>query len=443
MSVHVVTYAAGGLALVAAVYLTTLVGAVWPVSIGLATSIFSSHWDRLGVPLGFDRLLLAIGLGAALLRLGVNRTRPRLRLGGTHLVLLAAAGFAFLSALWGGALHEHVGKFRLLDAFGVLPYVAFALAPAIFRTEHERRILLGVLVVCGAYLGLTTLFEASGLHQLVVPRYILDSTYGIHSNRARGPFVEAVGNGLSLFMSATVALVATRMFRSLRAQRFALGVAVLCLAGIPLTYTRAVWIGAVAGMVAALGLTPGLRRWLLPSLVTMAAALWIAILVIPGLGAKFDHRYHDQGPVDVRQNTNAAAIRLIEKHPIVGVGWNHYIFYSFDEFRLVGDVSPLTGLGKTVHNVFLSRVVELGIIGAGLWFLALLVGVGRAALSRPPPGMYWWRAGLIALAGAWALTGLFGPLDYTFPTQLLWVWAGIVSFPVSRPSRVPTALPAS
>lgn len=443
MSSHVVTYAVGGLALCSVVYLTTLLGAAWPVSLAIALSVFSSHWDRLGIPIGIDRLLLAIGLAAVVLRLGRERTRPALRLGGTHLVLLAAAGFALCSALWAGSINDHVGKFRLLDAFGLLPYVAFALAPVIFRTDRDRRILLGVLVVCGGYLGLTTLAEASGLHQLVFPKYILDPHYGIHANRARGPFVEAVANGLALFMCAVASAIAAGALRSPRSRTAAKLVALLCLAAIPVTYTRAVWIGAIAGTLVALACTPDLRRWLLPTLATGAAAVWIAIFVVPGLGAKLDSRYHEQGPIYVRENTNAAALALVRTNPLVGVGWNEYVPRSVDAFRSVGDVPPLKGLYEPVHNVFLSRAAELGLLGGGLWLLALLVGVGQSALRRAPPALRRWRTGLIAIATAWVCTGLLGPLDYAFPTLLLWVWAGIVASPVMSARRAPTAAPAS
>ena len=69
-------------------------------------------------------MLIAIGFAAVVLRLGVQKTRPRLQFGSTHVILAAAAGFAFCSALWSGTLDEHVGKFRLLDSFGIVPYVA-------------------------------------------------------------------------------------------------------------------------------------------------------------------------------------------------------------------------------------------------------------------------------------------------------------------------------
>ena len=53
----------------------------------------------------------------------------------------------------------------------------------IYTTERKRQMLLTALVVLGAYLGLTALFEMAGPHALVWPKYIMDPNYGIHFGR--------------------------------------------------------------------------------------------------------------------------------------------------------------------------------------------------------------------------------------------------------------------
>ncbi len=72
----------------------------------------------------------------------------------------------------------------------------------IYSTPGRRRWLLGALVVLGAYLGLTVLFEMAGPHALVWPKYILNPNYGIHGGRGRGPFADAVANGFGLYVCA-------------------------------------------------------------------------------------------------------------------------------------------------------------------------------------------------------------------------------------------------
>src|SRR3954469_1280468 len=309
-------------ALGAAAYLVCVVEAAWPLSVGIALSVFSGRWSHLGVPVGLDRILIALGVAALVLRIGPNRDRPPIRLGFTHLVLVAASAFAFCSAVLSDTLTTNVGGFRLIDSFGIAPVAAFAVAPAAFATAYQRRILLGTLVVLGAYLGVTALAEATKANVLVVPKYILDPQFGIHADRARGPFVEAVGNGLGLFCCMVAAVLAARTWATPRWRGAAWGVALLCLAGIPVTYTRSVWIGGVVAVVVAMALTARLRPWLIPAVGGAALALGIAVLIIPGFGHKLDRRYNDQGPVYVRRNTNRAALNIIAANPVAGAGWN-------------------------------------------------------------------------------------------------------------------------
>src|SRR5207253_1883209 len=84
---------------------------------------------------------------------------------------LAAALFAIASAATAGTLFTKAGAFPLLDRFGLLPFAAFAVAPVVFRTARQRQILLVALVVLGAYLGATAVFELAGPKSLVYPRY--------------------------------------------------------------------------------------------------------------------------------------------------------------------------------------------------------------------------------------------------------------------------------
>src|SRR3954468_852459 len=414
-------------ALAAAVYLVCVVEAAWPISLAIALSVFSGRWSHLGVAVGLDRILIGLGVAALVLRIGPNRNRPAIRLGFTHLVLAAATAFAVCSAIWSGTITTNVGGFRLIDSFGVAPFAAFAVAPAAFATAAQRRILLGTLVVLGAYLGLTSLAEATNADVLVVPKYILDPQFGIHADRARGPFAEAVGNGLGLFCCMVAAVLAARTWTSPRWRAVAWAVALLCLAGIPITYTRSVWIGAIVAVVVTMVATARLRPWLVPAVGGAALALALAVLVVPGFGHKLDKRYNEKGPVYVRENTNRAALNIIAANPVAGAGWNRFVPASIDQFRIVGDTPPGAGVGEPAHNVYLSRGAELGLLGGGLWALGLLLGLGGALVRPVAAVLREWRVAYIALLTCWAVVGMLAPLDYTFPTLLVWVWAGILA----------------
>ncbi len=126
----------------------------------------------------------------------------------------------------------------LLAAKFIVPFVLFHLAVLVFREERQLRQfeLFAVLVL--AYLCFTAVAFLVGANSLIFPRFILDAGIGYHADRARGPFLQAVANGVSLNLLGVVALHA-----ALRGRIRGLGTAVL-LASLPIailaTMTRAV-----------------------------------------------------------------------------------------------------------------------------------------------------------------------------------------------------------
>ena len=81
---------------------------------------------------------------------------------------------------------------------------------------------------------------------LIFPGYIVDENVGIHADRARGPFLQAVANGMTINMLALLALDSSRRqrLRGVLAMSFFFAVPIAVLA----TKTRAVWL-AFAGSV--------------------------------------------------------------------------------------------------------------------------------------------------------------------------------------------------
>ena len=218
----------------AGAYVAAQAEPAWLLSAGIAASVLSGNSAYVGLPIGPDRLLIAAGLFAVVMGDVARRhTRgdglwglPRLTF--THWVLVAAAAWALVSAARAGTLTQSAGVFGLLDRFGFVPFAMFFVAPLAFATERQRSILLGTLVALGAYLGLTALFEGVGLRALVFPGYISDPAVGIHFGRARGPFVEAVANGMGLFTCATAAAVGLSRWEGWRARYACWAVIALC-----------------------------------------------------------------------------------------------------------------------------------------------------------------------------------------------------------------------
>ena len=425
---HAFELGAAGIVALAVLYFAWIADPAWLLSLGIALDVFSGHFNSLGLPLPVDRVLIGLGSIVLLFRLRAARDRPTLPARGVHFMIAAAALYAIGSAFWVGTLSDHDARFALIDRFGLLPFWMFFIAPVAFRTERQRQILLGTLVVLGGYLGLTAFFEGVKATSLVLPHYITDPTIGIHGGRARGPFVEAAANGFGLTACATAAWMASVTWRSRRLRVVALAIMALCLLGVLFTLTRTVWLGAVVGVLVVLGVFPELRRFFVPVVAIGWVAITVAIFTVPGLSSEVSTRFHDQQSIYVRQSTNGAAMRLLDTDPLFGIGWNTYRAKSPDYFRQAAD-RPIKGVGEPVHNIIISNATELGLVGVTLWAFALLWGVGGAALRECPLELRVWRIGLVAIGLDWLVITNGMPLLQPFPHMLLWTWAGIVLGP--------------
>jgi O-antigen ligase len=310
---------------------------------------------------------------------------------------------------------------------GVVPFLVFTLAPLVFGSERMRRYLLVTLVATGLYLGTTALLETLHLWGLVFPTYIRDASIGIHFGRARGPFLEGVGNGLAMYECGVASILAAWTWRTRPwARNVAILSAVLCLAGTVFTLTRAIWLATVVASLATLVLTRRTRAALGPAAILSVLVVSAALVFIPGLANRAEQRSGDQRPIWDRYNTNVAGVRAVEKHPLFGIGFERWKAESHDYLRLSPDY-PLTGTRIEIHNVALGHAAELGLVGAGLWAMCMALGVGGAILRPGPADLDPWRLAMIAIALHWAIVASFGPLTYAFPNLLLWAWAGICS----------------
>src|SRR6185295_18791280 len=132
--------------------------------------------------------------------------------------------------------------------------------------------------------------EVAGLSALVVPRYISNPALGIHFGRARGPFLEAVGNGTAIYIGLVAAVIASVTWKVGWQRTVAMATAVLCVVALVLTLTRSIWIGAVVATTVTMLAHPGLRRWFLPVAAVTAIAVGATVAFVPGLAEKVHSR---------------------------------------------------------------------------------------------------------------------------------------------------------
>ncbi len=394
----------------------------WPLSLGLAIAVFSGHWGDMNVPVAIDRVLIFSAVASLLVRQW--HARPKgLETSPIHWLLVVTAAYALCSALFAGTLTESSPRFNLLDRFSLVAFVLFFVAPLAYREVRDRQILMGTFVALGGYLGLTALIETTGPRGILVPRYIDDPFVGTHFDRARGPFAEAAANGMLLYACAIVAVIAALSWRDRRLKGIAVAVAALCLLGTLLTVTRSVWLGTIVGSIAALLVARETRRYVPSAIVGGLAIVLVAFATIPGLQAQASERRDNDRPLWDRQNSNAAALRMLEEKPAFGFGWGTYRVKAIDYYRQADDI-PLTII-QDVHSVYLNNAVELGLVGAGLWAFALMWAIGGAITRRGPPDLRPWKIGLVGLTCMYLVVAGTTPLSFTLPTLLIWTWAGM------------------
>jgi putative inorganic carbon (hco3(-)) transporter len=406
-------------------YLVWQVDPAYTLSAAIFLSPMAGNWQQVGLPSGVDpdRLLLVAGILQILFRAPAVRDRPRFRLEPAHAFLVLAVVYALASAFAAGTLFSKDPLFKIIDAFGILPFLTFFTAPLAFRTSRQRRILVMTLVVLGAYLGVTALAETVHLNALVFPKYILNPNYGLHYGRARGPFVDAVANGFATYVCAVACGVAIASWRQRWARVAAALVGILCLLGSFLSLERSVWIGVAVASVITMLTSRRLRPYLLLVVAGIAIVVIGALTFVPGLQQTVNARVNQIGTVWDRENLTVAGINMIEARPLTGFGWGRFQAESQLFFRQSQNY-PLTATQNGIHNFVLLYAVELGVPGLVLWGLGLLTGVGSALLTRGPPDLAPWRTGLIAVFVMFLVVANSVPPSL-FPNLSLWLVAGV------------------
>jgi hypothetical protein len=88
-------------------------------------------------------------------------------------------------------------NWSLFAAKWIVPFALYHLAGFVFDNAASLKMfeLFALLVL--AYLSLIAIFFLIDAKFLIFPRYILDESLGIHVDRARGPFLQAVANGVT------------------------------------------------------------------------------------------------------------------------------------------------------------------------------------------------------------------------------------------------------
>jgi len=417
---------------------------VWLFLAALVFTMFSGHTGLMGLPLSPDRPLFAF----AVLLLILDPDRDRLRWRWFYAIAALTILWTALSWTSTGSLTDGLKAFALLDRI-IGPLAMFPLGALIFSTEHRRELLLRTSALMAIYLGFTGLFEYLRIGALVFPGYIMENLNPSTDIRAGGPYLfpEPLGLVCALAIFLSGLLVRTSSSRAWRIVGM-LGI-FFGFVGSVVGMVRSVWLALiVAGLVVGL-IVPRIRRRLPLLLIAAAIVVAIIVFVFPDFRDILINRITTERSVYDRQNTNVAALRVIQEYPLFGIGWGEFVHQNVDWVRQA-DTYPVTTITIEIHNVFLSRAAETGIPGLLLWLLCFVTGPMLGMLAKPltASARYWKLAGLAAFF-LWFMPSLSSPNPYPTPNFLVWlIWGvaarGILVELPTNPADVPlrASLPA-
>ncbi len=211
----------------------------------------------------------------------------------------------------------------LFAAKWLVPFALYQLAAYIFDDERSlQRFETFSLIVLG-YLSLTAIFFMIDAKQFIFPRYILDEGLGYHADRARGPFLQAVANGVTLNLLGLVAL------NSFRRKRLRGVLALLFLVALPLaivaTKTRAVWLSFAVSILVLLFFSPSRRLRRACLCLVLAGGLGLAAVVaFADRNTSLSDRLEERGPVMFRMAVYQAGWEMFLEKPLAGWGASRY-----------------------------------------------------------------------------------------------------------------------
>lgn len=369
------------------------------------------EFDRLA----FGLLVVGVAVRAVVLRERFRAVRATWPMIGLFVLAMASLlSRPFDSEAW-----------SVMAAKFLVPFTLFHLAGLVFTEERRFRQFEIFALAVLAYLSFTAIASLVGARALIFPRFIVDENLGYQLDRARGPFLQAVANGMSLNLLGLLAVHAYRR-GSARGSKM-----VLLLASVPIailaTMTRTVWLSFAATVVALVFLSKEGRVRRTCMVLTLVAGMGLAVVVCSTafLGTLSD-RVEERGPIDFRAAVYAGSWQMFLDRPFTGWGFHQM------PAHLPRYVSGYNESTLYPHNTYLELMVEEGAAGLAL-YLWLMWELWRLARGAVPAGerrgflnVEFHRMWPILLAVYW-INAATVVMNYQFVNGLLFTMAGMLA----------------
>jgi putative inorganic carbon (hco3(-)) transporter len=301
----------------------------------------------------------------------------------------------------------------------IVPFALFHLAVLVFRGASQRRHFEVFAIFALAYLVFIAIAFLADARSLIFPRFILDESLGFHADRARGPFLQAVANGVSLNILGILALALSQKRKTVVGLLWlVLPLAVLA------TMTRAVWISfAVSTVVLGFRLVEHRLQAACILLVVLGFLFGVAIsLSDHSLKTALWNRTGERGPVAARLAVYDAGWAMFQERPFTG--WAAGSMYAELARRMEGYHLRTF----YVHNTYLALLVEFGVPGLALYGILFfnlfrLSWHGRHGESGPVASL---RKVWPILLSVYLFNAFFVDMAYQFVIGLMFTVAGML-----------------
>jgi O-antigen ligase len=335
-------------------------------------TIFGPHFFAINGPIqiSLDRVLFAVMIVVAAAGLRMRTTQLPSLTRGDALVVAMVIWF-FVSAVTADGPPPKTPPLARWLFYVAMPAGMYAVARMISIRQRDVRWLSWGAIGLGVYLAVTAVFEIRGLHALVFPRYIVDPQAWEFFGRGRGPLMNPSGN--AIVMSIAAACAAMGFVGAPRHRKLVLGVATLCLmTGIYATLTRSAWLGGLSAV--AIVISVHSPRWV--RALGLATAVFLVAIAATGLKDEILQIKRDKNlsaadaakSVQLRPLLAVVAWEMFQDKPLTGHGYGRYLV---EHERFLQDRSYGLPLEQTrpymQHNVFLSVLVDTGLIGFSLF----------------------------------------------------------------------------
>ena len=320
---------------------------------------------------------------------------------------------------------SQVQDWSVFAAKWAVPFLLYQLAQHVFVDRNSIAKLEIYLLVVLAYLSLIAVFFLIDARSLIVPAYILDGSIGIHADRARGPFLQAVANGVTLLL---LGLIAADSYRRRRLPGLvALIFAVLVPLAVLATKTRSVWISFAGAVLFLTFFASSMRiRRACGGLAFAGALAVLGILLFIGQDSTLGERVRERSPVEFRLSLYRAGWDMFKEKPLFGwVG-------SDIQNELSKTVNDFHQDEFFFHNSYLEVAVKYGSVGPALylWVLWDLVKAGGKPLRSASREVHFlderFRFLWPVFVGVYLFNACFVVMNYQFVNGLLFTLAGIL-----------------